>query len=197
MVRGHRTYSYRTNASTGPNRRMRTARRVPPLMVIAGDRRRSCDGLVIGWKHALFAPFALFTMRPLRWSRACDAARNRGEKPAELVERARSHQVYFRLHDRPRSSASVRGLVWQCLERARVALGRSLGIQMQRGHSLRQQLPGIESKFRHSTRFIRRPAEIHRDMRDFMTIAFVESVPVLPNQAASAHAVARCGNDGI
>ena len=95
---------------------MRTARRVRAPVVIAGDLRGSCDALVAGPKRALFIPFAISAIKPRRLSRPCDAVCNRGEEPSELIKRAHIYSVFFWLQDRPRSSASVRGLALQCVE---------------------------------------------------------------------------------
>jgi len=73
------------NASAGPNRRMRTMRRLRALFVIAGVLQRSCDALVVGRQRALFIAVAIFAIKSRRWPRPCDALRKRGAKLRELV----------------------------------------------------------------------------------------------------------------
>jgi hypothetical protein len=73
------------NASAGPNRRMRTMRRLRALFVIAGVLQRSCDALIVGRQRALFITVAIFVIKSRPWPRPCDALRKRGAKLRELV----------------------------------------------------------------------------------------------------------------
>jgi hypothetical protein len=74
------------NASTGPNRRIRTFGRLRTLFVIAGDLHCSFAALVAGRQTALFIPVAICAIRMRRLPRHCDAVCNRGEETPELVE---------------------------------------------------------------------------------------------------------------
>jgi hypothetical protein len=68
---------------------------------------------------------------------------------------------------------------------------------MQRLHSIQQQLRRIRTEFRHSTQIVRRQASVFRDIRDFMTIALVQSLAEVPNLPALTHPVAKSGIDRI
>jgi len=75
------------NASTGPNRRMRTTWRLRTLFVIAGDLHRSCDPVVVGRQTALFIPAAIcviYRKQLPRRNAVCDSV----EESPKLVERA-------------------------------------------------------------------------------------------------------------
>ena len=79
------TDSCEANASTGPNRRIKSMRRLRALFVIAADLHRSCDAIVVERERALLIPVAIFAIKTGRWSRPCDALRKRGAKLRELV----------------------------------------------------------------------------------------------------------------
>jgi hypothetical protein len=74
------------NASTGPNRRIRTVRELRALFVFAGGLPGCCDALVVGRERALIVPFAIIAIKPGRLSRVCVAARKCGKEFPELVE---------------------------------------------------------------------------------------------------------------
>jgi len=62
------------NALTGPNRWIRSMRRLRALFIIASDRQRPCVALVVGRRRAAFARSAIDARRSLRPS---ETVRNR------------------------------------------------------------------------------------------------------------------------
>jgi len=69
----------KATASTGPNCRIRTAWRLRALFVIADDRRRPCDALVVAPARKLPIPFVAYVIKIRRWPRACHAICNFGK----------------------------------------------------------------------------------------------------------------------
>jgi hypothetical protein len=82
------TDSCKVNALGGPNRRIRTIRRLHTPFIIAGDLHRSGDAFVVGREPTLFIPVAIPVTKMRQLPDACDAVCHRGEEPPELVKRA-------------------------------------------------------------------------------------------------------------
>jgi hypothetical protein len=76
------------------------------LFVIAGGLRCSGGARVVGRKGALVIALAVFAVRTGPLSRPYTVARNLGEKPPELVERAHVESVFPPPLDLPRYSAA-------------------------------------------------------------------------------------------
>jgi len=93
----------KSNTSTGPNRRVRTAARQRTLFIIACSLRRPGGAPAIGCKRVTVTLF-LIKLGPL--SHPYAAARNYGEELPELVERAHVELVFLRRLNRPRWSAN-------------------------------------------------------------------------------------------
>jgi hypothetical protein len=67
------------NASTGPNRRIRTIQRPRAAIAIAGGLPCSVDALIAGRQIALFIPVAAAVTKMRQLARRCDAASDCGE----------------------------------------------------------------------------------------------------------------------